>query len=252
MLNFLKIKLNQIFGYFGFQIINKKQKIVELTDEDKNYIKLVSKFSMTTEIRIYSLIQSLKYIKYKNIKGDFVECGVWKGGNIILFKKFLEKYFKQEDRQIYAYDTYEGMNKPSDFDYNLQNKKKAEKLLLDDKNKTTNIWGIYGLDQVKTNLINNTDNLDNINFIKGEVEKTLDLEKNLPSKISILRLDTDWYESTKKELEVLYDRVTSGGVIIIDDYGHWGGSKKAVDEFFKNKYVWMHYIDYACRLIIKE
>ena len=85
MLNFLKIKLNQIFGYFGFQIINKKQKIVELTDEDKNYIKLVSKFSMTTEIRIYSLIQSLKYIKYKNIKGDFVECGVWKGGNIILF-----------------------------------------------------------------------------------------------------------------------------------------------------------------------
>ena len=144
------------------------------------------------------------------------------------------------------------MNKPSDFDYNLQNKKKAEKLLLDDKNKTTNVWGIYGLDQVKTNLINNTDNLDNINFIKGEVEKTLDLEKNLPSKISILRLDTDWYESTKKELEVLYDRVTSGGVIIIDDYGHWGGSKKAVDEFFKNKYVWMHYIDYACRLIIKE
>lgn len=252
MLNFLKIKLNQIFGYFGFQIINKKQKIVELTDEDKNYIKLVSKFSMTTEIRIYSLIQSLKYIKYKNIKGDFVECGVWKGGNIILFKKFLEKHFKQEDRQIYAYDTYEGMNKPSDFDYNLQNRKKAKKLLLDDKNKTTNIWGIYGLDQVKTNLINNTDNLDNINFIKGEVEKTLNLEKNLPSKISILRLDTDWYESTKKELEVLYDRVTSGGIIIIDDYGHWGGSKKAVDEFFKNKYVWMHYIDYACRLIIKE
>tara|TARA_B100000989_G_C19468248_1_gene439410 strand:- start:347 stop:1105 length:759 start_codon:yes stop_codon:yes gene_type:complete len=252
MLNFLKIKLNQIFGYFGFQIINKKQKIIELTDEDKDYIKLVSKFSMTTEIRIYSLIQSLKYIKYKNIKGDFVECGVWKGGNIILFKKFLEKYFKQEDRQIYAYDTYEGMNKPSDFDYNLQSNKKAEKLLLDDKNKITNIWGIYGLDQVKTNLINNTDNLNNIIFIKGEVEKTLDIEKNLPSKISILRLDTDWYESTKKELEVLYDRVTSGGVIIIDDYGHWGGSKKAVDEFFKNKHVWMHYIDYACRLIIKE
>ena len=80
----------------------------------------------------------------------------------------------------------------------------------------------------------------------------MDIQDNLPEKISLLRLDTDWYSSTKKELEILYEKVSPGGVIIIDDYGHWGGSKKAVDEFFLNKYVWMHYVDYACRLIIKE
>ena len=91
-----------------------------------------------------------------------------------------------------------------------------------------------------------------IRLIKGDVLKTLDKKENLPSSISLLRLDTDFYESTKKELEVLYKRVSPGGVIIIDDYGHWGGSKKAVDEFFDGKFVWMHYVDYACRLIIKD
>ena len=80
----------------------------------------------------------------------------------------------------------------------------------------------------------------------------LALKKNIPKKISLLRLDTDWYESTKIELEILYPLLQKGGILIIDDYGHWGGSKKAVDEFFLDKYVWMHYIDYACRLIIKE
>ena len=94
--------------------------------------------------------------------------------------------------------------------------------------------------------------MNDIYFIKGKVEETLNVKQNIPDKISLLRLDTDWYSSTKKELEVLYEKVSPGGVIIIDDYGHWGGAKKAVDEFFKGKYVWMHYVDYACRLIIKE
>ena len=85
----------------------------------------------------------------------------------------------------------------------------------------------------KKNISKHTKDLNNIYFIKGDVEKTLNEIKNIPEKISLLRLDTDWYKSTKKELEVLYEKVSSGGVIIIDDYGHWGGSKKAVDEFFQ-------------------
>ena len=108
------------------------------------------------------------------------------------------------------------------------------------------------LEDVKENILENCSSLKNIKFVKGKVENTLDDLDNLPQKISVLRLDTDWYKSTKKELEVLYDRVSSGGVIIIDDYGHWGGSKKSVDEFFAGKFVWMHYVDYACRLIIKD
>jgi hypothetical protein len=77
-------------------------------------------------------------------------------------------------------------------------------------------------------------------------------EKNLPEQISILRLDTDWYTSTKIELEVLYKKLVKGGILIIDDYGHWQGARKAVDEYFKNKNIWLHYVDYTCRYIIKK
>jgi len=144
------------------------------------------------------------------------------------------------------------MTRPSNEDYDLDSNIKAAELLNNDKSKISNLWGVCSLEEVKSNLKRNLKNINNIFFIKGNVEKTLMNKENLPEKISILRLDTDWYTSTKKELEVLYEKVSSGGIIIIDDYGHWGGSKKAVDEFFLNKYVWMHYVDYACRLIIKE
>ena len=252
MLKKFKILLNKFLSIFNLSIINNNQKIIELNNDDAKLISVISKYSMTPRIRIYNLLQALRHIKQKNIDGDFVECGVWRGGNIILFKKFLENELKNSNKKIFAYDTYEGMNQPSEEDYNLTSKLSAKILLKKEKNKNSNIWGVSKIEDVKKNISENVESLNDINFIKGEVEQTLNNEKNLPLKISILRLDTDWYLSTKKELEVLYDRVSSGGIIIIDDYGHWNGSKKAVDEFFSNKYVWMHYVDYACRLIIKD
>ena len=236
---------------FGYSVINNNQKIAELSKKDYELINLIKNYSMTPKIRIYNLMQALKHLKIKKIEGDYVECGVWKGGNILLFKKFLESENSRQ-RNIYAFDTFEGMTDPDKNDFEISTNNTAIKLLQKDKNKKTNVWGICNLDQVKKNISKHTKDLNNIYFIKGDVEKTLNEIKNIPEKISLLRLDTDWYKSTKKELEVLYEKVSSGGVIIIDDYGHWGGSKKAVDEFFSNKYVWMHYVDYACRLIIKD
>lgn len=251
MNNFLKNLINKTFNQFGYSIINNNQKIVELSEKDKNLINLISNYSMTPKIRIFNLLQALRYLKNKKIPGDYVECGVWKGGNILLLKKFLETEDLHQ-RNIYAYDTFEGMTKPDENDFEISNNDFATKLLKKDKSKKTNVWGICSLEEVKKNISKHVKNLNNINFIKGPVENTLNENKNTPEKISLLRLDTDWYQSTKKELEVLYEKVESGGIIIIDDYGHWGGSKKAVDEFFSNKFVWMHYVDYACRLIIKD
>ena len=62
--------------------------------------------------------------------------------------------------------------------------------------------------------------------------ETLNIPSNLPESISVLRLDTDWYESTRKELQILYPRLGVGGVLIIDDYGYWDGCRKAVHEYF--------------------
>ena len=95
-------------------------------------------------------------------------------------------------------------------------------------------------------------NIDNIKLIKGRVEETLLVLKNLPKKISILRLDTDFYSSTKVELNILYPRLVKGGVLIIDDYGFWKGARKAVDEYFKNFRPFFHYVDHSCRLMIKS
>jgi O-methyltransferase len=74
---------------------------------------------------------------------------------------------------------------------------------------------------------------DKIIFIQGDVAVTLEVPNNLPEGIAVLRLDTDWYESTKKELEILYPRLSVGGVLLVDDYGHWVGAREAVDEYFK-------------------
>ena len=92
----------------------------------------------------------------------------------------------------------------------------------------------------------------NSNTINKSSKNTLRNKKKLPKKISILRLDTDFYESTKIELEVLFPRLVKGGVLIIDDYGFWKGAKKAVDEYFCDYRQFFHYIDHSCRLLIKK
>ena len=118
-----------------------------------------------------------------------------------------------------------------------------------------NEWCYASLNEVQNNLSKFDKNYqDNFVFVKGKVEQTLENEKNIPKKISLLRLDTDFYDSTKKEMEVLYPRLQNKGVLIIDDYGHWKGSKKAVDDYFKNdlNFKFFHRIDYASRLYIKD
>lgn len=94
---------------------------------------------------------------------------------------------------------------------------------------------------------------NNIVFIKGKVEDTL-IKEAQPEKISLLRLDTDWYESTKAELEHLFPKLEKEGVLVIDDYGHWQGARKAVDEYFsKNKInILLNRVDYTCRMGIKN
>ena len=105
---------------------------------------------------------------------------------------------------------------------------------------------------VKKNMASTDYPEENIIYIKGKIEETL--PGYIPRKISILRLDTDWYESTKHELEHLYPILSPGGVLIIDDYGHFAGARKAVDEYFSGleKPPYMPRIDYSGRIIIKK
>ena len=252
----IKNNIKKIFNKFGYKIVsnndwNKKVEnlIVEATDYDLKEFENIQELSLTSLPNKWSLIQSLKHINDNKVDGDIVETGVYRGANLILINNFLNKFHIK--KKIFAYDTYSGQSDPSDLDYDITGKSMVEKF---SDYKKKNIIPVYcSLDDVKNNILKYSDyKLDQIIFIKGKVEDTLDIEKNLPSKISLLRLDTDFHDSIKKSLEILYPKLNNGGVLIIDDYGHFKGARVAVDNFFKDKKnIWMHRVDYTCRLIIK-
>ena len=225
-----------------------EHRIAEISNDELKILKEITNFSMSTPANHWAIIQSLKHIKENDIKGDIVECGVWRGGNLILFKKIIDKL--NLEKKIFAFDTFEGMPEPGKEDFDLKNIN-AEKIYKNYKKKDLK-WCFSNIDEVKSNVSKFFKNdYKNFNFIEGKVEETLMYEENLPQSISLLRLDTDFYDSIKKSLEVLYPRLVKGGVLIIDDYGQWKGARKAVDEYFKTK-PFLFYVDHTCRLFINN
>jgi hypothetical protein len=210
-----------------------------------DFIKIVSPFSMTSVDRISELFYSLEYIKNNNIDGDIVECGVWKGGNILGIIEYL-KYHKIENINVWLYDTFQGMTQPEDIDIDFKLKKASDQM---DKQI---VLAYSSIDEVKQNILVPGIDHNRIKFIVGDVSETLKIEGNIPNKISLLRLDTDWYQSTKDELYYLYPKLNDKGVLIVDDYGHWMGAKKAVDEYFNNKDIILEKIDYTGIKITKK
>jgi hypothetical protein len=222
---------------------------VDCSEFERETILLAKKYSMTPFERLWALTYASNYVRSKKIPGDFVECGVWKGGNLILLSLLNEHY--GDDRKIYGFDTFTGMTEPTEYDQNIQGvtaKSALQNSIYKDGEKSTHAFA--SLDLVKNVLKENK--CTNVELVIGDVKDTLQIPENLPNSISILRLDTDWYESTKIELEILYPLLEPGGVLIIDDYGYWSGSRKAVDEYFEGKTTFMFHVDSDCRMIVKE
>lgn len=222
----------------------------DFSKHDNTILNIVKPYTMTSPERIKVLLDAVRYVVDNNLEGDYVECGVWKGGSTLAVASLLHSLNK-EDKQLWLYDTFEGMSEPTDVDQDLQGRKAKDRLNKEDK-KTSWVWAYSGLEEVKKTMHLSNYPTSKITYVKGKVEDTL-LQEKQPEKIAILRLDTDWYESTKIELELLFPKVVKGGIIIIDDYGHWKGSKKAVDEYIKNNNltVFLSRIDYTGRLIVK-
>ena len=212
---------------------------------------LCSPYTLTNIERMYALYQLVVYVIENNIEGDFVECGVWRGGSAMLIAKTLVNR-NIKNRKIYLYDTYEGMSEPTNSDVDLYGTLASLQMSVV-KAETGMSMFMATLEDVKSNLGLTNFLPNNIFLIKGKVESTILKDTILHDKIAVLRLDTDWYESTKHELEHLFPLVVIGGGVIIDDYGHWEGCRKAVDEYFreKNLPVLLNRIDYTGRLLIK-
>jgi O-methyltransferase len=208
--------------------ILKKDKIIQ--QEFLPIFKKVENYTMTSIERAYTLYKSVHYILKNRIDGDFVECGTWRGGSAMVMAYALVEA-GDLNRKIFLYDTFEGMSKPTTEDVKNSDKKlfAVHKWKIN-QNTDHNDWCYSPLSEVKENMSLTGYPLDKIVFVKGKVEDTI--PKSIPEKIALLRLDTDWYASTKHELKHLYPILSNKGVLILDDYGFWAGAKKATDEYF--------------------
>ncbi len=185
-------------------------------------------YTMTSTPRMYALWQATRHILHNRIPGDYVECGVWRGGSSMLVARLFEQHHAC-DRSMYLYDTYCGMVQPQEVDIDPSDRPAAlqwEKAKRDDGND----WCYASADEVRGNMDSCGFPMERVHLVEGKVEETI--PRTVPDAISLLRLDTDWYESTLHELRHLYPRLVQGGVLILDDYGYWQGAKKAVDEYF--------------------
>ena len=257
-LTFIKNMLQLSFQSLGYQIVRStpNSKLIfpiEASDEDRDLLRYIVEkdISMVPLAGLWSTLSAVKYVCENKIPGDFVECGVWRGGNAIIAAEIFRRY--NLNRRVFLFDTFAGMTSPTTNDLGLLDNQPAIKQYKKADKGTHNDWCYASIDEVRNNF--RAKNLldANIIFIQGDVENTLQNKENLPAEVSVLRLDTDWYESTRVELEVLFPRLALGGCLIIDDYGFWSGSKKAVDEYFsaqKSKPL-LQVTDYTRRISIK-
>ena len=246
---------NQVLSVFGLRLIRKTDTLrrfpVEMLDSDKEIFQYVrnNQLSTSTDERLYATTLACRYVVEQRIDGDFVECGVWRGGNSLIAAGVFKSM--QSARLTWLFDTFAGMTAPTDADVNFRGEI-AEQKFIASRRAGHNNWCYAPIEEVTTNFKKAGLLSDRIKFIKGDVARTLADTASLPARISVLRLDTDWYESTKAELEVLFPRLSSGGILIIDDYGHWGGARKAVDEYFeRHNRPFFQYIDHTGRIGVK-
>lgn len=191
----------------------------------------IKNFTMVDKYSSYAAWRAINYVIDRNIDGAVVECGVWRGGVSIMMASVIE--VSNSNKKQYLYDTFEGMSQPTSDDIDKYGVSAQSQLSTTTRDNTNdNVWAYASIEDVKQNFALLDISMNNINFIKGKVEETI--PKDIPESISLLRLDTDWYESTKHELEYLYPLLSKGGVLLIDDYGYWSGCKKAVDDYFLN------------------
>lgn len=242
--------LNKMTTRLGIRITSVSENAIDMEDEFKELYEKCKGFTMTSIERMYSLYKAVEYVVRFEIPGDFVECGVWEGGSCMLMAQTLARK-GDLTRKIFLYDTYTGMARPTEEDYTLKDGHQAVDIWRRDEKEGYNKWCYVPLDEVRRNVLSTGYPEERLVFVKGMVEDTI--PRTTPKAISILRLDTDWYESTLHALRHMYPLLVERGALIIDDYGVWAGARKAVDEYLAENKISMllNRIDYTGRVGIK-
>jgi O-methyltransferase len=227
-----------------------------VSDEDREIIARARPFTMTSDERLQALIDAVRYCERRAVPGAFAECGVWRGGSVLTMILVLQG-LGVDDRDIHLFDTFEGMTAPTEEDTSPLDPPALE-TWAEAQESGERAWSelfsheVFDEAAVRELLVSTGYPSERLHFARGPVEQTL--PEAAPERLALLRLDTDWYESTRHELEHLWPRLSDGGVLIVDDYGHWEGARRAVDEFFASSAapVLLSRIDYTGRIAIKH
>ena len=249
-MSLVKATIHRSLRMFGLDLIHYRapEEIYppDFAPEEIEIVRKVRAWTMTSPERIFALIQATRYVSVNGIKGDIVECGVWKGGSMAAIARTLLQ-MKDTTRHLYLFDTFTGMPEPTVNDVEYSGKH-ADQVMREEVGTRCDD---APLERVQEVLYATGYPQERIHFVRGRVEQTI--PASAPDSISLLRLDTDWYESTRHELIHLFPRLSRAGVMIVDDYGHWKGSRQACDEYFADHRVpiLLNRIDYTGRIALK-
>ena len=198
--------------------------------------RLVRPYTMSSNARLRGLYSAVRHAILNNTLGDVVECGTARGGSAALMGLTLSRLGAR--RTLWVFDTFEGLPPPTLDDPDFETAKLYTGECRGELDEVAALFGRLGI-------------LSNSRFIKGLFQETL--PTCAIEKIAVLHIDGDWYESVRVCLDHLYERVSPGGIIQIDDYGHWAGARKAVDEFLSQRAIDapLRRLDYTGRQFIK-
>ena len=244
----LKLWTKRLLARFGLEL-RPVAAIPEAGPRDRELIETVRPFTMTSLESLWSTVISVRHVVRNQVAGAFVECGVWRGGQSALAARVFQS--EHDVRDLWLFDTFAGMTAPTAADVNLFGQSSLETFRRHQKG-DVNTWAYASLPDVRKVMESTGYPSERVHFVEGPVETTL-RAGHVPERIAVLRLDTDWYESTKVELEILYPRLAPGGVLIVDDYGHYAGARQAVDEYFAAQHVFplLQPIDYSGRILVR-
>lgn len=208
-----------------------------LTADERALLEECRPYTMVSPERMMATADAVEHVVRRGVPGALVECGVWRGGSVLAMIRTLQR-LGVADRDVFLCDTFRGMTAPSaedTSDFDPPAEETFEQATATGDRAWSGLFGeqVFGLDQVHALIDDSGYPADRVHFVVGDVLETL--PDGAPDEIAVLRLDTDWYDSTRHELECLYPRLGRGGVLIIDDYGHWQGAKKAFDDYFDSR-----------------
>ncbi len=218
----------------------------------KTAISRVRDHTMVSFERLASLWQQVDYLDRFEVPGALVECGVWKGGTVGMMALAHLRSAVRPIRHLHLLDSFEGLPEPR---ADVDGSSAADYAGGHDTGSLRSIGRcVSPLDDSRRLLEQQIGYpVDLVHYHVGWFEETLPRDAAVIGRIALLRLDGDWYESTRVCLEHLYSNVVCGGVVVIDDYGHWEGCRRAVDEFTaaRGEPILLNHLDYTGRFWVK-